>query len=175
MRIARWNKTFFQIISTISNRNFQIDHFLIEPNHNLILLFDIKQNEHRETITYVYQYNHIIREIGSEDDFIVERTQIISSSYDLTASNIYLFSEYKTNNNTYVLFCDQNALQITTEERCEYFELKNDVSENKAIFRKVDRIQLDNMTFSEDVKIKFERIHTTEIFFIQSSVRFVFF
>lgn len=155
-----WKQTYFQVIETMYNRNQRIDQIVVESSQRIIILID-KKTPDQNTILHIYNYNWYAN--GTDKDFEFKRIQIISTSLDLSKSNVFLFNEYN-NRHLQMFFCDKDLLDALKRNRCEYFLWRNEGIENIPSFKRLDRRPelFDSLSF-EIFEARDEQIPTNQL------------
>lgn len=126
------------------NKNHKIDRLLVEPSKNMIILIDNKVSHLHDTVAHIYRYNHInTSNDDTTDDFDldIQRSQMISTSYDLMNGTVFLYNG-NSEEHLFLVFCEGNALHSMSLQRCEYFLWKRDAIDDTNVFHRIENFEL---------------------------------
>lgn len=168
LRFLKWARSYFQVIETIMNRNHAIDLVRVSARHNLILIIHNKGDVDDDTTIQVHRYqaSDKIENEMIERELITERIQDIFVPYELSATNMFFYSDTGTQR-LYMITCNGPALMAISKSLCEFYTWKRDGITESTRFQRLQRFPL-----SEAIASTAERLQSiandTKIFNLDS-------
>lgn len=139
LRILQWRLSFFQVVSTILNKNHKIDAIRVDTSRNLLVIIDNAVSQSHDTVVHIHRYTHMNGTNDETNDDLVldiKRTQMISTPYNLKNGTMFFYNG-NSDDHLFMVFCDGNALHAMSMKRCEYFLWKNDGVDDTIAFQTI--------------------------------------
>lgn len=125
------------------NHNHRIDLVTVSPRHNLILIVHNKVEEDDDTAIQVHRYQAVDNSDSKlkERELITERVQDIFVPYELSAANMFFYSDTGALR-LYLITCDGPVLTAIPNDLCQFYTWKRDGIAESTRFQRLQRFPL---------------------------------